>query len=323
MNTLIEPAYSQGLTPQEQRISRAYFDRFILELDASEKTKETYTRALRQFVLYLFSIGEMRPTRGNLLAWKRELQLTAHRPTTIQNYITAVKLFFKWTEAEGLYPNIGNGIKGPKLDRQHHNRDALTSSQAGKLLSSIDRSTVKGLRDYSIVCLQVICGLRDIEISRANAEDLRTLGDSPALYVQGKGHQEKDTAVILPPELDEAIRAYLKARGGSNTGALFISTSNNGNGGRLSTRSVSGIAKEALISAGFNSERLTAHSLRHTAVTLALLNGESLEAVKSFARHADIGTTLIYSHSIDEARSTVSNTIASTIFKATAPQGQE
>ena len=67
----------------------------------------------------------------------------------------------------------------------------------------------------------------------------------------------------------------------------------------MTTRSLSRIAKGAMIEAGIDSKRLTAHSLRHTAITTALRAGASLQEVKTMARHADINTTLIYSHNID------------------------
>ncbi len=66
--------------------------------------------------------------------------------------------------------------------------------------------------------------------------------------------------------------------------------------------------------AGYNSKRLTAHSLRHSAVTIALLGGLSLQDVQAFARHATIATTTIYAHNISRLTSLVENSIARAIF---------
>lgn len=82
----------------------------------------------------------------------------------------------------------------------------------------------------------------------------------------------------------------------------------------MSTRSISGIIKARLRSAGYDSERLTAHSLRHTAVTLSLLGGNSLQEVQQFARHSNIATTQIYAHNLDRAKNKCENTIANAIF---------
>ena len=51
--------------------------------------------------------------------------------------------------------------------------------------------------------------------------------------------------------------------------------------------------------AGINSDRITAHSMRHTAVTLALIGGASIQEAQSMARHTNINTTMIYAHNLD------------------------
>lgn len=289
------------------------FRRFIDFLDASPKTVATYTRATRQFAKWLSFNGITNPKRDDVLAYRDWLKQD-HKPTTVQNYLVAVRLFFQWAATEGLYPNIAEHIKSVRLDREHK-KDYLTSRQVKAVMSRIDRSTEQGLRDYAILALMFTGGLRTIEVSRANVEDLRTVGDSPVLYVQGKGREERTDYVKLMPEVDEAIRAYLARRGAvRGDEPLFASLSNNSAGQRLSTRSVSGMVKKAFQSAGFNSDKLTAHSTRHTAVTLALLGGQSLQDVQQFARHANITTTQIYAHNLDRAKNKCEATIAKAIF---------
>lgn len=289
------------------------FTSFVSYLDASPKTVETYTRAVRQFFKYIYENGVSQPTRDTVLAYREWLK-ESHKPTTVQNYIVAVRLFFQWTEQEGLYPNVATHIKGAKLDK-NHKKDYLTSRQVKKVLETAKEDSIQGLRDYAILALMFTGGLRTIEVSRANIEDLRTAGDSEVLYLQGKGHEEKTDYIKLVPEVEDAIRAYLTARGAVDpTEPLFTSTSNNSKGQRISTRTVSGIVKASLKNAGYNSERLTAHSTRHTAVTLALMGGQKLEEVRQFARHKNLQTTLIYAHNIDRAKNTSEATIAKAIF---------
>lgn len=295
-------------------IDASYYQRFINYVDASEKTLQTYTRALKQFALYLTEINNFRPTREDLIRYKEHLSSKGLKPTTISCYIVAVRLFFQWTNQERLYPNIAEHLKGSKISRDHK-RDYLTSSQAKKLINSIDRSTLRGKRDYAIILLMLTGGLRTIEIVRANVEDLRALGDNQVLYLQGKGREERTDFVILPVETDTAVREYLSARGEARPGeALFTSTSHNNSNGRITTRSVSGIAKDLLRTVGYDSDRLTAHSLRHSAITLALLGGNTLAEASQFARHSDISTTMIYNHALDVQSNTCSRTIASSLF---------
>lgn len=312
MNTLAIVEGSNALqAPQE--ITEDLYNRFIAYIDASQKTVETYTRAIRQFAKYMAENGIRRPVREDVIAYREWLK-EDHKPTTVQNYITAVRLFFQWTEQEGLYPNIADHVKGAKLDR-NHKKDYLTSRQVKKVLETAKEDSIQGLRDYAILAVMFTGGLRTIEVSRANIEDLRTAGDDTALYLQGKGHEERTDYIKLMPEVEDALRAYLTARGATDPKEpLFTSTSNNSKGKRISTRTVSGIVKEALKSAGYNSEKLTAHSTRHTAVTLALMGGQKLEEVQQFARHKNLATTLIYAHNLDRAKNNCEATIAKAIF---------
>lgn len=299
---------------ERQTVGAELFNRYIEFLDSSPKTVETYTRALRQLFSYFSLNGITQPTRADILAFRDELKASGHKPTTVQNYITATKIFFSWTEQEGIYPNVADHLKGAKLDREHK-KDYLTSRQVKEVLAGVDRSTEQGLRDYAMLFLMVTGGLRTIEVSRANVGDLRTLGDNSVLYVQGKGREEKTDYIKLSAPAEQAIRAYLKARGEKDEEApLFSSTSNNNRGARLTTRSVSGIVKTRLQQAGYDSEKLTAHSLRHTAVTLSLLAGKDITEVQQFARHANIATTMIYNHALDKAKNGCSEAITQAIM---------
>ena len=290
------------------------FERFISYLDASPKTIETYTKALRQFFNYIGVHGIRKPQREDVLAFRDDLKASGLKPTTVQNYITATRIFFKWTAQEGLYPNIAEHVKGAKLDK-NHKKDYLTSRQAKEVLAGVQTDSEEGLRNYAILSLMVTGGLRTIEVSRADVEDLRTVGESTVLYIQGKGREEKTEYIKISAPVEKAIRSYLKARENVEEGQpLFTSTSNNSKGKRITTRTVSGVVKTALRKAGYDSTRLTAHSLRHTAITLALLAGREITEVQQFARHANLNTTMIYNHALDQAKNGCSDAISSAIF---------
>jgi len=297
-----------------QPITEELYNRFIAYIDAKPKTIETYTRALKQFFAYLNLNGIARPVREDIIAFREELKPN-HKPTTVQNYITTVRLFFQWAAQERIYPNVAEHIKGAKLDPAHK-KDYLTSKQVKTILSDIDRNSLQGLRDYAIIVLMITAGLRTIEVIRADIEDLRVAGDSTALFIQGKGRDEKTDYVKVAEPAEDAIRAYLKARGEADPKQpLFTSEANKNNGERLTTRSISRIIKETLIKAGFDSDRLTAHSLRHTAATLNLLNGGSLAETQQLLRHTSINTTMIYNHQLDRAKNNSEARVAKAIFE--------
>ena len=98
-----------ALNTSQSIINGDMFDNWISYIDASEKTVDTYTKNIRQFALYTAQHGITQPQRNDILEYREYLK-GKYKPTTVQAYITAVKLFFKWTEQENLYPNIAAAI---------------------------------------------------------------------------------------------------------------------------------------------------------------------------------------------------------------------
>lgn len=314
MNNSLTVIPQSGQIQAQPVMSAELYNRFISYLDVKPKTVETYTKAIRQMANYFYINGIRQPQREDVIAFRDELKASGHKPTTVQNYITAARLFFNWTAQEGLYPNIAEGLKGAKLNKDHK-RDYLTSRQVKNLLNTIERDTEIGLRDYAMLTLMTTGGLRTIEVARANIEDMRTLGDATVLYVQGKGRDEKAEYIKVSAPVEAAIRAYLSTRGAAKGDEpLFTSLSNNNRGDRLTTRSIRGMVKRRLKDAGYDSPRLTAHSLRHTAVTLSLLAGKDLAEVQQFARHENIATTMIYNHALEKAKNSCGEAIMAAIF---------
>lgn len=296
-------------------ITEELYRRFISFCDAKPQTIKTYTAALQTLFGYLHTQQISRPDTDDIIRYKSFL-LDQYKAGTVSLYMTACRLFFRWTAQRGYYPNIADHIKGAKINRLVKKRDALTSTQIKTVLANINRETLTGKRDYAILAIMTACGLRDIEVSRANIEDLRNCDDCTVIFVQGKGRDEKEP-VTVSPSAERAIRAYLTARGEMDgKKPLFVSASNHNNAGRLTTRSISRIVKGHLIQAGYNSDTLTAHSLRHTMITLTLKAGNSIETVREFARHADLATTDGYNHNITSVKTKMqcSNAIEAAIF---------
>lgn len=285
---------NQGLTTRTSDIISTY----LASLDVKPNTKETYSRALKRFMEWIEENEINQPDRADILAYKAYL-MDNFTACTVSSYLTAVKGLYVYLEAEKISPNVANGIKGAK-HQQGFKKDPLTVEQVQKVLASIDTSTLDGKRDFAIINLLIRTGLRTIEIERANIEDIRQQSGESLLYIQGKGRDSKDDFVLLTEATLAPIRDYINARGSyKEEEPLFISHSNRNTGGRLTTRSISRIVKDNLRLAGIDSTRITAHSLRHTAVTLSLLGGASIQEAQSMARHKNINTTLIYAHNIN------------------------
>lgn len=318
----LTPTGSNAVEAVNTGIGVDLFNSFADFLHGSPNTKATYGRAIKQFMKYLQDNSITKPTRrdlNNYRAWVAEHtdeagRTVTHKPATIQLYIQAVRLFFKWTESEGLYPNIAEHLEGAKIDREHK-KDYFKPEQVRDILQGIDRTTLQGKRDYAIIVLTVTGGLRDIEISRADVADVSTAGGNPVVYLQGKGHEEKAQYVKIPLQTQQAINDYLQARGKvADDAPLFASIGNRNNGGRMTTKTISRMIKKRMVEAGYNNPRWTAHSLRHTSITLALLEGKPIDEVQMFARHKNIATTMIYNHAVQQENNSCSQAVADAIF---------
>jgi len=277
---------------------------FLDSLDVAEKSRATYTRSLRQFILWLYESGRhtLELQREDILAYKE--YLTGSKSAyTVTLYLTSVRKLYQWLESNRAYPDITRGIKGAKKPKGFR-KDTLSQEQLRETLGSIERQSLEGQRDYAIFNLMARTGLRDIEVSRALVEDIRLEGGQEVLWIQGKGRDSKDDFVILTPEALKPIKDYLKARGKvKKDEPLFSSDSDRNRGEALSTRSISRIIKNSMRAVGLDDSRLTAHSLRHTAISLSILGGASLQQAQAMARHTDSKTTLVYFHNLERISS--------------------
>jgi integrase/recombinase XerC/integrase/recombinase XerD len=287
-------------TVSPQRIEELV-DRFIEAQDVKQSSKLLYRRTLKQYFNWVESksylLSEI--ARPQLLEYKDELLRSGMSSLTVGSYITSVRRFYEWAEANKYYPNVAKGIKTPKR-KQQFKKQPLLPAQATELLSYYQD---KALRDYAIVNLLLRTGLRTIEVIRANVEDITFKGSQRVLLVQGKGRDERDNFVILTDKAYQPIADYLATRGKVNSSEpLFTSTSNNSKGERLSTRSISYIAKEGLKAIGLDERSFTAHSLRHTTAVNILRAGGSLETAQFTLRHSNPATTQIYTATLNEER---------------------
>jgi len=276
-------------------------DSFINSQDVKQSSKDLYRRTLKQYFNWVdkkaYLLSDI--ARPQLLEYKEELLLSGMSSLTVASYVTSVRRFYEWTEANKFYPNIAKGIKSPKR-KQQFKKQPLLPAQATSLLNHYQD---KSKRDYSIISLLLRTGLRTIEIIRANVEDITFKGSQRVLLVHGKGRDEKDNFVLLTDKTFKPIEEYLATRSKvNNTDPLFISTSNNSKGDRLTTRSISFIAKEGLKAIGLDERSFTAHSLRHTTAVNILRAGGSLETAQFTLRHSNPATTQIYTATLNEER---------------------
>lgn len=271
-------------------------DRYISSLDVRENSKELYRRTLRQYFVYLETKGLPlnNLSRVDILQYKDYLLSSGKSSLTVGSYLTSLRKFYEWTEAEKIYPNIAKGIKTPARKKQFR-KQPLRPEEATALIGHFEEKKEVGLRDLAIVNLLLRTGLRTIEVVRANVEDIVYKGGKRVLLVHGKGRDEKDSFVVLTDKAFKPIEDYLNSREGlKGKDPLFSSFSNQNSGKVLTTRTVSKIAKEGLIAIGLSERVFTAHSLRHTAIVNCRRAGGTSEQAQMLARHSSPVTTQIY-----------------------------
>jgi len=156
----------------------------------------------------------------------------------------------------------------------------------------------RALRDLVFVKLMVSCGLSEIEIVRADVQDLRREGERALLWVQGKGKVRKDAAVALPQDVAAIIDRYLRSRGLLKpTDPLFASAGNRTRGERMSTRGVRERVNRYLGAAGIRTGKngkVTPGSLRHTAALLMAASGATADEIRDRLSLGSIETARLY-----------------------------
>ena len=290
---------------------------FLAQHDAADSSIALYRRALRLFFAWVQRSGRNTATmtQADIIAYKKGLlngdaaaDGQAKSPLTAASYLNAVKMFYAWVHNNnGCIANIAAGVDLPKRAAKYE-RQALTAKQAGDVLSETEATG--STRDTAIITLLLTSGLRTIEVIRADVKDMRRVGEDVLLYVQGKGRAGKDNFVVLHPDAYAAICNYLSAERPSATpdSPLFTCSGNRNKDGRLTTRSITRIARRHLDAVGLchnfgerNSE-YTAHSFRHTYACALLDASDDFNLVQNALRHASGETTRKYTWHRDAAR---------------------
>ncbi len=201
--------------------------------------------------------------------------------------VSCIRGFYKYltNKAKLISENPVQDLDSPRPKRALPRYLTLDESMA--LLQSVEG--VHKERDYCILCIFLNCGLRISEIAGLNLSDIR----SDHLRVLGKGNKER--IVYLNDATAEAINQYLAVRktiAAVDRNALFLSSRRT----RVTREGLHAMVKKALLRAGLDSEKYSAHKLRHTAATLMLSNGVDVRTLQEILGHESLNTTQIYTH---------------------------
>jgi integrase/recombinase XerD len=277
-------------------------DEFLANQDINENSRKKYRDNLHVFIGWLSRNADVKNmTRETIISFKRWLIESGRSPSTIDNYLASVRQFFKYLAESDIHKNIAVGVKSPPKGIGY-SKDYLKPEQVNRLLSSINRDTAQGLRDYAVINLMVRTGMRCIEVSRADVMDLRIEDERWVFYLQGKGRYSKDRAIGVTNKIVNPIAAYVEANSLQEKSPMFLNHSYVSRNTRITTLTISKMIKKYLRAIGIDSVKISAHSLRHTAAITALKSGADLLAVMSMLGHSKVETTMIYQRALEEER---------------------
>jgi len=259
-------------------------------------------------------ILRMKPGTANSLAIQYELAMRAGglKPATIRQRLTAVSGLIKsaakigeidWTIEIELPPNK------PYRDTEGPGRDGVMGMIAAARATTW---SVKGARDAAIMWLMFGLGLRKAEVldlTIANVDVRRS-----RIAVTAKGADGAQERLDLPPETRDALQLWISMRG-LHAGPLMTSLRNGSDvDSPLSESGIAWIITALGAAAGVG--KVSPHGIRHAAITEAVIRcGGDILAVRDFARHRDVNTTIRYLDRTRNRRAEVGVMVASGVSK--------
>jgi integrase/recombinase XerD len=270
------------------------------ERGASQNTLANYGRDLDTFADFLTSRGVPldAAVAEDLRAFLAAQNRAGMASTTVARRLSVLRQFHRFLFREGLRSlDPAAAIDGPRRGRSLPK--ILSEAEVERLLEQVhENKGPDGLRLAVLVELLYATGLRVTELVSL---PLAAVAREPrVLVVRGKGGRER--MVPLNDAARDALRDYLSVRthflpGGQPSKQLFPSR---GASGHLTRHRLGQLLKRLAIEAGLRADKVSPHVLRHAFASHLLDHGADLRSVQQMLGHADISTTQIYTHVLNE-----------------------
>lgn len=285
-----EPSHHDPVMETVQRYERFLID----ERGARPRTVQTYVSTVRAF------LGECFDSRrqdlgsvdcSHLNGFIRHSCRT-QCPATTRVQVAALRSFARYLYRSGIVTaDISDGMGRVSTYRLSSLPTALEPDQVEAMLGSCNRETATGRRDYSVLVLLAMLGLRSCEVVHLTLDDIDW--SNGTIAVAGKGGRHD--VLPLPHQVGDALAAYLQGgRPSCATRRVFVRRYAPFHGFR-SSAAIGHIVRRAFARAGVERcGRGAAHLLRHSLATGMLRNGASLEEIGQILRHRSPDSTRIY-----------------------------
>lgn len=295
------------MQPMDQWIS-AFLEAQAAEQDAARNTLLAYGRDLKDFAAWLARKGKHFADADQAAVEDYLVFCDAQglsKPTRARR-LSAIRQLFRFAQEEGWRDtNPAIRLSGPGRDRRLPK--TLTLAQVEGLIaaaSTSGRTDGDRLRNGCLMELLYATGMRVTELVSLPVAAVR--GDPRMILIRGKGGKER--MVPQSPPARQALTAWLAHRDASDEAARIARRETpskflfpaRGAEGHLTRQGFHGLLKDFAVAAGISPLAVTPHTLRHAFATHLLAGGADLRVIQTLLGHADIGTTEIYTHVLDQ-----------------------
>lgn len=312
-----KPCLPGGLVPSASdqhgsphALIAAFLEMLAAERGAAANTLEAYRRDLSDFAGFIEHRGAMLPAASprDIDAYLAHLGDAGLAPTSRARKLSAVRQLYKFLLAEAaIAADPTHGLSGPRTGQPLPKTlsvcevDALLSAARSRIDGTHGRERASALRLHCLLEMLYATGMRISELVSLPRTVLA--GDGRVLTIKGKGGRERLVPLNAPARA--ALAAYLAIGTGPEDGLapmlptrfLFPSRSAEGH---LTRQRVGQDLKDLALQAGLDPERVSPHVLRHAFASHLLDRGADLRSVQQLLGHADISTTQIYTHVLEE-----------------------
>ena len=290
----------------DARLVALYLDMLAAERGAEKNTLAAYGRDLEDFSAHLKAAGGSiaKASTDDLRAYLGDLSRRGLRVTTVARRLSAIRQLYRFLYAEGRRGDDPAAVlEGPK--REHALPKTLTLGEVDRLLRVAGTNDPEAplparLRAARLACLLEILYATGLRVSELVALPMSAARkDARVIVVRGKGNKER--LVPLNDAAKRAMVAYLNllAQSGRDAPSKWLFPSF-GDSGHVTRQHFARELKALAAAAGLRAAQLSPHVLRHAFASHLLHNGADLRVVQTLLGHADISTTQIYTHVLEE-----------------------
>jgi integrase/recombinase XerD len=283
-----------------------FLDMIATERSASRHTLDAYRRDLEDYSAFLASKGrdvasaDTDDVRGYLAALARRHLASA----SVARRLSAIRQLHRFLYAEGKRKDDPAAVlEGPRRGRplpKVLSIDAVTRllDTAHAAAGASQVRPAERVRATRLACLLEVLYATGLRVSELVALPASAARGEETLFVRGKGGKER--LVPLGEAARRAMRAYVDLRKEAGAAASRWLFPSFGESGHVTRQHVARELKELAAHAGLDPAKVSPHVLRHAFASHLLANGADLRVVQTLLGHADVSTTQIYTHVLDE-----------------------